>query len=300
MDTAPHHPEPGQDTLPTLFLSHGAPIIALAPGEAGAFMQDLGAEIVARCGRPKAILVASAHTLARVPTVMAATRHQALYDFGGFDPALRQLRYSAPGSPALASRVVGLLQAAGLPVQMQRESGLDHGIWTVLRHLFAQASIPVLPLGWPPTWAPARLYALGQALAPLAREGILVLGSGSITHDLQRAFQAATAGEGATQGAGQHHAQSTAFRDWFAQQAAAANWPALLDWQAQAPHAAQMHPSTEHLLPFFVAAGAAHAAGSENPAPAQRLHASIGWGDLGMDAYAFGSWGASSARATSC
>lgn len=117
MDPHHHHTHPtvSPATLPSLFLSHGAPIIALEPGEAGAFMQTLGAAIVARCGRPKAILVASAHTLSREPVLLAAARHEALHDFGGVDPALRTLRYSAPGSPALAARAAALLRAAGQP-----------------------------------------------------------------------------------------------------------------------------------------------------------------------------------------
>jgi 4,5-DOPA dioxygenase extradiol len=271
-------------TLPTFFLSHGSPMTALEPREAGAFMQALGPAIEAEFGRPKAIVIASAHTLTRVPALLAAPRHEAVYDFGGFDPKLRTLRYDAPGSPALAARVAALVQGAGLPLQLLREGGLDHGIWTPLRYLFPRADIPVLPLGWPPGWTAAQLFTLGQALAPLAREGVLVLGSGSITHNLRRVF----GGSGQVAVDAPATAESTAFRDWFAGRAAAADWPALLDWEAQAPHAALMHPSSEHLLPFFVAAGAA----GDKP-PAARVHASLSFGDLGMDAYAFGAWGQS-------
>lgn len=267
--------------LPTLFLSHGSPMTALEPREAGAFMQALGPAIEAEFGRPKAIVAISAHTLTRTPALLAAPRHEAVYDFGGFDPQLRTLRYDAPGSPALAARVAGLVQGAGLPVQLLREGGLDHGIWTPLRYMFPRADIPVLPLGWPPGWTATQLFALGRALSPLAAEGVLVLGSGSITHNLQRVF----AGKGQVPIDAPATPESTAFRDWFADRAAAADWPALLDWQARAPHARLMHPSSEHLLPFFVAAGAA------GTGPAARVHASLTFGDLGMDAYAFGPWG---------
>jgi 4,5-DOPA dioxygenase extradiol len=270
------------NTLPSLFLSHGSPMTALEPREAGAFMLALGPALEAAFGRPKAIVIASAHTLTREPALLAAPRHEAIYDFGGFDPRLRQLRYDAPGSPALAARVGGLLQGAGLPVHRLAEGGLDHGIWTPLRYMFPRAEIPVLPLGWPPTWTAARLFALGQALAPLAREGVLVLGSGSITHNLQRVF----GGSGKVDVAAAATPESTAFRTWWAERTAAADWPALLDWENQAPHAALMHPSSEHLLPFFIAAGAAG-----EPGPGARLHASLTFGDLGMDAYAFGPWG---------
>lgn len=269
--------------LPPLFLSHGSPMIALQPRAAGAFLQRLGPAIDAAFGRPKAILVASAHTLTREPALLAASQHAAIYDFGDFDPRLNQLRYDALGAPELATRVASLLRAAGMPVRRVDKGGLDHGIWTPLRYVYPDAGVPVLPLGWPPNWTPKQLFALGTALAPLSAEGVLVIGSGAITHNLRRVFE----------GGGMHPVdraatpESTAFRDWFAARVAAADWPALLDYRAQAPHAALMHPSEEHLLPFFVAAGAglgAHVGGG----PAARIHASLEYGDLGMDSYAFG------------
>ena len=263
--------------LPPLFLSHGSPMTALEPREAGAFMQRLGPALDSAFGRPKAILAISAHSLTREPVLMAAARHEAVYDFGGFDPKLRTLRYDAPGAPELAGHVEALLHAAGLPAHRSAEGGLDHGIWTPLRYAYPDANVPVLPLAWPPGWAPAQLFALGQALAPLAAEGVLILGSGSITHNLQRVFSGGRVNvdQPATP-------ESSAFRDWFAQRSAAGDWEALLDYRAQAPHAALMHPSDEHLLPFFVAAGAA------GRVPATRIHQSLTFGELGMDAYAFG------------
>jgi 4,5-DOPA dioxygenase extradiol len=269
------------DKLPTLFISHGSPMTALEPREAGAFMQGLGPAITAAFGRPKAILVASAHTLTREPVLLAAPRHEAVYDFGGFDPKLNTLRYDAPGAPELATRVEGLLRGAGLPVHRVAEGGLDHGIWTPLRYMFPDADMPVLPLGWPPNWTPAQLFALGQALASLAGEGVLIIGSGSITHNLRRVFAGGrmNVDQPATP-------ESTAFRDWFTQRGAAADWDQLLAYRTQAPHAALMHPSDEHLLPFYVAAGA----GSDRGAPpvATRIHQSLTFGDLGMDTFAFG------------
>ena len=186
--------------LPSIFVSHGSPMIALEPREAGAFMQHLGDVIRRRQGRPAAILVVSAHSLTREPVLLAAPRHEAVYDFGGFDPKLQTLRYDAPGAPALADRVAGLLAAADLPVHRVEEGGLDHGIWTPLRYLFPDADVPVLPLAWPPHWTPGQLFALGRALAPLADEGVLIIGSGSITHNLRRVF----AGGGLHTRAGRH------------------------------------------------------------------------------------------------
>ncbi len=266
------------DTLPPLFLSHGSPMTALEPREAGRFMQALGPAIDAAFGRPRAVLAISAHSLTREPVLLAAARHEAVYDFGGFDPQLYTLRYDAPGAPELTARVTALVQAAGLPVHAVAEGGLDHGIWTPLRYLWPDADVPVLPLAWPPDWSPQRLFALGQALAPLSHEGVLIMASGSITHNLRRVFAGGLRSDidrPATP-------ESTAFRDWFLNRSAAGDWPALLDYRRQAPHAALMHPTDEHLLPFYVAAGAAGAL------PAQRIHQSLTFGDLGMDAYAFG------------
>jgi 4,5-DOPA dioxygenase extradiol len=264
--------------LPTLFLSHGSPMTALEPREAGAWWSRLGPAIDATFGRPQAVLAVSAHSLTREPVLLAAPRHEAVYDFGGFDPQLYTLRYDAPGAPALATRVQALLAAAGLPSHRVDEGGLDHGIWVPLRSMWPDASVPVLPLAWPPNWAPAQLHALGQALAPLADEGVLVVGSGSITHNLQRVFS-----QGRMVVDRPATPESTAFRQWFESRTAAADWPALFDYRAQAPHAALMHPSDEHLLPFYVAAGAAGAG-----AAGRRVHDSLTYGDLGMDAYAFG------------
>ena len=265
-------------TLPPLFVSHGSPMTALEPREAGAWMQRLGPALEARFGRLRAVLAISAHSLTREPVLLAAPRHEAVYDFGGFDPRLYEMRYDAPGAPDLAARVATLLAGAGIPVHRVEQGGLDHGIWTPLHYLFPDADVPVLPLAWPPNWSPQQLLTLGRALAPLAEEGVLIMASGSITHNLGRVF----AGGGLHPPERPATPESTAFRDWFAARGAAADWPALLDYRRQAPHARLMHPSDEHLLPFYVAAGAA------GDGPALRVHASLTYGDLGMDAYAFG------------
>jgi 4,5-DOPA dioxygenase extradiol len=267
------------NTIAPLYVSHGSPMIALEPGEAGRFFERLGPAIDAAFGRPKAILALSAHSLAREPVLLAAPHHEAVYDFGGFDPKLSTLRYDAPGAPALADRVQALLGNAGLPVHRVEEGGLDHGIWTALRYIYPQADVPVLPLAWSPRSSPAELFALGRALAPLADEGVLVLGTGSITHNLRRVFS-----QGLRTPSDQPEAaDSAAFRAWIKDRGEARDWDALFDYRARAPHAVDMHPTDEHLLPFFIAAGA----GGRESAP-QRLHASVTHGVLGMDTYAFG------------
>ena len=266
-------------TLPSIFVSHGSPMIALEPGAAGAFMQRLGPAIDAAFGRPRAILAISAHTLARTPVLLAAARHSAVYDFGGFDPKLSTLRYDAPGAPDLAAHVAKLLGEAGIRVATSPEGGLDHGNWTALRHVYPRSDIPILPLAFVPSDSPRALFDLGRALAPLRDEGVLVFGTGSITHNLRRVF----AGGLNAKADVPEIAESAAFRQWMHARAAARDWDALFAYRTRAPHAVDMHPTDEHLLPWFVAAGA----GGTDTA-ALRLHDSVTLGSLGMDAYAFG------------
>ena len=262
--------------LPSLFVSHGSPMIALEPGAAGAFMVELGPALDAAFGRPRAIVVASAHSLTREPTLLAAERHDTVHDFGGFPQPLYELRYDAPGAPALAPRVAQLMRDAGLPAHAVADGGLDHGMWIPLRFAYPGVDVPVLPLAFPANWSPRQLFALGQSLAPLRSEGVLVLGSGSITHNLRLVFSRSASADA------REIRESAAFRRWFAERSAARDTEALFDYRKQAPHAAYMHPSDEHLLPWYVAAGAGH------EGPMLRVHHSVTMGCLGMDAYAFG------------
>jgi 4,5-DOPA dioxygenase extradiol len=276
-------------TLPSLFVSHGSPMMALEPGAAGAFLRTLGPALDAAFGRPRAVVVASAHSLTREPVLLAAPKHSTVHDFGGFPDALYQLRYDAPGGDAIAPRAAQLVRDAGLPVHVVDDGGLDHGIWVPLRYAYPGVDVPVLPLAFPPDWSPQQLFELGRALAPLRDEGVLVLGSGSITHNLRLVFSrrphAQTAADDEPE-----MPESAAFRRWFAERSAARDHDALFDYRAQAPHAALMHPTDEHLLPWYVAAGAGH------EGPALRLHDSVTVGCLGMDAYAFGAGAQALAR----
>jgi 4,5-DOPA dioxygenase extradiol len=267
------------NAIPPVFVSHGSPMIALEPGLAGAFMRRLGPAVDAAFGRPKAILAISAHTAARQPVLLAAERHEAVYDFGNFDSRLNELRYDAPGAPEVAGRVAEALRSAQIDAHILAEGGLDHGIWTALRYVYPQADVPILPLAFVPTQSPAQQFALGAALAPLAHEGVWVLGTGSITHNLRRAL-----GGGLRANPVQPEIpESKAFREWFLARSAARDWDALFNYRKRAPHALDMHPTDEHLLPWFVAAGA----GGRDDAPL-RLHDSVTLGSLGMDVYAFG------------
>ncbi len=267
---------PTTSKLPPLFFSHGSPMLAIEPGATGAFVQRVGPAIDATFGRPRAILAVSAHSTARVPVLLAAARQHAVHDFGGFPDALYQLRYDSPGAPDLAVRIEGLL--AGTGVQRLDQGGLDHGIWSMLRFAYPGADVPVLPLAWNPGLPPEQLFALGERLAPLADEGVLVMGSGSITHNLRRVFA-----RGQAEVDAEEVAESRTFRTWMHERSAARDWDALFDYRRRAPHAVDMHPTDEHLLPWFIAAGVA----GRDVAPT-RLFEGVTYGCLGMDAYGFG------------
>lgn len=270
-------------SLPTLYLSHGSPMIALEPGAAGLFMQRLGPVIDALWGRPRAVVIMSPHTATRTPFVLGASRHEAIHDFGGFPPELYEVRYDAPGSPDASRDVTALLARHNPATQWTDQGGLDHGIWTALMHLYPQADVPVVPVSLMPHTSPTQMLALGAALRTLRHEGVLVIGSGSLTHNLRRFFTRPVPVDAPEE------PDCAAFRAWVDERAKASDWPALLDYRTQAPFARDMHPTEEHWLPFYFAAGAAaSAAANEMPPSALRLHASVTHGHLAMDAYAFG------------
>lgn len=256
--------------LPTLFISHGSPMMAMTDVPARHFLAGLGADLP----RPTAVLVASAHWETERPEVNAVAINGTIHDFYGFPQELYAVRYPAPGAPALAERVAELLAEAGLPGRIDRERGLDHGAWVPLSLLYPAHDIPVLQLSVQSHLGPAHHLEVGRALAPLTAEGVLVIGSGSFTHDLRRfRGQAVDTPEAP---------DVTAFADWFDAALTEGRTADLLAYRRLAPYAPQQHPTEEHLLPIYVAMGAAGAA-----AQAKRLHASANYGVLRMDAYAF-------------
>ncbi|MEX8508825.1 MAG: class III extradiol ring-cleavage dioxygenase [Leptothrix ochracea] len=277
--------------LPSLFVSHGSPMIALETTPAAFFLDRLGPAIERLWGRPRAVLMCSPHSPARQPLVLGAARHSAIHDFGGFPAELYQLRYDALGEPLVAQEAAELIKAAGLGGWVTETSGLDHGLWTVLRRMWPDAGVPVVPLALVPSRSPAEQWALGAALAPLAEQGVLIIGSGAATHHLGRYPWGRDASQEPVA------PDVRAWQDWIAARVQERDWPALLDYRRRAPEAALQHPTDEHWLPFYIAAGAGSAgrvAGSE--IVGQRLHASVDAGVLAMDAYAFGAGAAELAK----
>lgn len=257
-------------TLPSLFLSHGAPTLPFTDTPARTFLSQFGGKLA----RPKAILVISAHWGTAVPTVNAVDRNETIHDFGGFPRALYELRYPAPGSPGFAARVSELLRGSGFDCRIDRSRGLDHGAWVPLLLMYPQAEVPVLQLSVQPNLGTEHHLLMGRALSPLRQEGVLIIGSGSLTHDLSE-FRGQDANDPS-------QPWVDAFADWFHSALSTGRTDELLDYRRQAPFAIKNHPSEEHLLPLYAALGAA----GENPV-ADRLHASSTHGILRMDVFAF-------------
>jgi 4,5-DOPA dioxygenase extradiol len=257
-------------TLPSLYISHGSPMTALHPGKTGERL----AELASTLPRPKAIVIATAHWLAHQPTVGGAAKPETIHDFYGFPRELFEIRYPAPGAPDLALQVAQMLDRAGLAPRLDPAHGLDHGAWVPLRLLYPQADIPVVPLSIQPELGPAHQYAVGRALSPLLEQGVLVIGSGSITHNLHD-FRAGYSEE-------REAPYVRPFIHWIEQKMKASDLDALLDYRRQAPFAEQAHPTDEHLLPLYVALGAAG-----EDATTERIDAGIDLGFLAMDMYRF-------------
>ncbi|GHE21366.1 DODA-type extradiol aromatic ring-opening family dioxygenase [Halomonas urumqiensis] len=247
--------------LPSLFISHGSPMLALTPGEAHDFLRQLGQRLL-QTDRPKAIVVVSAHWESQRLMVSTSEHPETIHDFGGFPRELFECQYPAPGLPDLARRLARELNA------VPTERGLDHGAWVPLSLMFPEADIPVVSLSLPVSWSNAELAALGETLAALREDNILVIGSGSLTHNLAE-LQALDAPMPAWVGE---------FADWIDARLADDDRDALLAWE-RAPHARENHPTPEHFLPLLVAMGAG--------GTPSRLHHSVEHGVLAMDVYAF-------------
>lgn len=257
--------------LPTLFISHGSPMLALEDSPARRFLLELGKTLP----RPKAIIVVSAHwESVGGPAVSFASHPETIHDFGGFPPALFAIEYPAPGTPDTAARAAELLEKAGFPVKRSASRGLDHGAWVPLHLMYPDADIPVAQVSVLRNATPAEHEKLGRALATLRDEGVLVIGSGSLTHNLYE-FRGQPIDAPVP-------SWVSDFGTWMMNTLRDNQREALLDYRKRAPHAERNHPTEEHLMPLFAAMGAAG-----EGAKAERIHASFEYGILAMDVYAF-------------
>ncbi|MGH8852333.1 MAG: dioxygenase family protein, partial [Casimicrobiaceae bacterium] len=225
--------------------------------------------------RPRAVLIASAHWETSMPMLTGNPRPQTIHDFGGFPDELFQLQYDAPGDPQLAARAAAMLKAAGITAGIDGCRGRDHGAWVPLRWMYPDATIPVVQLAIQPEFGPAHHLQLGRALAPLADDRVLIIGSGHTTHNL-RDWMANPRRQEPLRYARE-------FAAWVHDRLVAHDVEALVDYRAQAPDAARAHPSEEHFLPLFVALGAAG-----RDAGVERFVDGYEAGALAMDSYRFG------------
>jgi len=273
---APRHVDaavPHGAVLPALFVSHGAPLFALDAGTTGPALTQWGAALRQQFPQLRGIVVMSPHWMARSPQVMTGPQPATWHDFGGFPPALYQLQYPAPGSPALAQEVLALLNAAGLAAQGDEARPFDHGAWVPLMHLFPQADVPVVQVALPAHAGPAEVYALGAALRGLRSQGVLVVGSGSMTHNLAEFFG----------GAREPAPYVLEFSRWIESALARGDLQALLNYRTEAPHAHRAHPTEDHFLPIFFALGAAG-----DDLHASYLSREVMYSMLSMDAFTLG------------
>jgi len=253
--------------LPILFLSHGSPMLPFENIAARDFMIGLGAKLP----RPKAILSISAHWDEAEPSLTSGAHPETIHDFYGFPKELYQLSYPAPGSPALAEHIAELLQQAGLPAKLDATRGYDHGAWNPLLLIYPDADIPVVQLSLLSRGSTADHVALGKALAPLRDEGVLIIASGGAVHNLRAVEWNGT----------QAPAWAKEFDDWLHDRLTAGEVDRLIGYRTEIRSGSLSHPSEDHLLPLYVALGAA----SVTDAKAKPLHRSFAHGSLSMAAY---------------
>ena len=252
--------------LPVLFLSHGSPMHALQPGAVRAVWEGIARDLP----RPTAILIASAHWETNIAALTGAAKPETIHDFHGFPKPLYEIQYPAPGSPEIAARALQLLEIRKFKAVVDPSRGLDHGAWSPLLHMYPKADVPVVQIAVQTPLGPRHHVELGRALAPLAQEGVLIIGSGHMTHNLRERRDGGPA------------AYASEFQSWVKEKIEAKDFDSLVNYRELNPHGVRAHPTDEHFLPLFVALGAA---GKDYKA--ERLYAGIEMGSLAMDAYRF-------------
>lgn len=255
-------------TQPSLFLAHGAPDLPLSATPARGFTEGLGARFPDAAG----IVIVSAHWETERPTIGTAPKPATIHDFGGFDRRLYHLRYPARTDPAVIAALDEALTRAGIGHDSDPRRGYDHGVWVPLMLAFPAAELPVVQLSLPSDAGAEEAFRLGAALAPLRDQGILVIGSGALVHNLGRIGPEGSPAP----------AWAQAFDDWIVGAARAGDVDRLLAFPEGAAWARVAHPTTEHLMPFYVALGAGRGD------PARVLHRSFSWGSISMTSVAFG------------
>ncbi|TCB66887.1 dioxygenase [Acinetobacter sp. ANC 4178] len=253
-------------TLPGLFISHGSPMLALNPEQVGPALHRLSLNLPT----PKAIVVMSAHWESQALEVNTGIRPETWHDFRGFPPALYEIRYPAPGEPKLAEDILKRLSDAGIDAHANNSRPRDHGVWMPLLHMFPNADIPVVEISLPIHMSAEQIYQIGQTLSALREQQVLLIGSGSITHNLSE-----LSWHGESQDV---PVWASTFRNHVVQKLTHQDYDAILDWNS-IPYVQRNHPTLEHFAPLFFAMGTG--------TRFNIVHSSFSMGSLGMDIYRF-------------
>ncbi|MDF2903804.1 MAG: extradiol ring-cleavage dioxygenase class protein subunit [Bacillus sp. (in: firmicutes)] len=258
--------------MPSLFIAHGAPLIAIENNEYTKFLTQLGQTLP----RPKAVVLFSAHWESNSQKVSKIDQYQTIHDFGGFDPALYKIQYPAHGNQQITKEIEDLFNQSGVPFEIESQRGLDHGAWIVLRLLYPDADIPVISMSVNPNLTPAEQYKIGKTLSVLRANDVLIIGSGGTVHNL-RAISWANDG--------QVDQWALEFDNWLAVHLNNWDLPALFKYDSQAPSAEYAVPpyGKEHFVPIFYAMGAA-----DDHQKANLLHRSFRYGNLSQSVWQFG------------
>ncbi|MEK4029552.1 class III extradiol ring-cleavage dioxygenase [Pseudobacillus sp. FSL P4-0506] len=259
--------------MPSFFIAHGAPLLAIEDNEYTQFLTELGRTLV----RPKAIVLLSAHWESPVQKVSDVNVYSTIYDFGGFPEALYQIQYPARGDKHVAKEIQGLFTKHRIPYEIEKRRGLDHGAWVILRMLYPEADIPVVAMSVNSRLTPEEQYKIGKALVELRENDILIIGSGGTVHNLGAVNMAADYGA--------VDDWAVDFDEWVARHLQSWELDTLFHYDTLAPTARLAVPpyGKEHFIPIFYAMGAA-----DDKRTAELLHRSYRYGNLSHSVWQFG------------
>ncbi|MEL0623214.1 class III extradiol ring-cleavage dioxygenase [Marinomonas arenicola] len=255
---------------PTLFISHGSPMMASEASDTSVFLNQLGEELTP----PKAIVVFSAHFDLSTDIVITSGQHpETVHDFYGFPKALYSIQYKAPGAPLLAQEIASYFKKAGLNPTLDSTQGWDHGVWIPLKLMYPKANIPIVQISINSRLGTQQNYLYGQLVAALKHDNILIIGSGGVSHNLKEVFNRKPTEN--------RVAMVTSFTDWVHEKLINKDLDALLNYEEEAPFARFNHPTPEHFLPLIAALG------SSDLSKVERLHSTVEREVLALDTYLF-------------
>jgi 4,5-DOPA dioxygenase extradiol len=254
--------------IPSFFIGHGAPSLALENNAYTDYLKNLASQLP----KPKAIVLFSAHWESSVQQVSGAASYETIYDFGGFQPELYEMKYPASGNADIAKEIQALFEKENIPAEMDTTRGLDHGAWVVLHLVYPEADIPVIALSVNRHLSNAEQYRIGKALSSLREKDILIIGSGGIVHNLRRLDWGAT-------GINEWAAE---FDKWIEEKLTAWDVESLVQYDQIAPYAKDAVPTPEHFIPLLLAMGT----GDSNK-KATLLHREYQYGNLSLSCWKF-------------